>query len=157
MVNSSMTKEKWKDLGSRALFWMVPAYLLSEGIANISHIGIMSVLPIASAVVIGYIGSLYNKSDELDEDSEEMSALKESIEIYEKALDEQVIVIKDYEDIFDSQLVELPCSCGGNTFKGLFSPNLENLVTCEKCSNNYRVVVNYDAVLISEPLDQKEL
>lgn len=66
---------------------------------------------------------------------------------------EQADVLEEYEKIFDSQLVELPCVCGGNTFKGLFSPNVENIVECEKCKNKYRVTVSYDSVLISEPLN----
>lgn len=66
---------------------------------------------------------------------------------------EQTQVIEEYERIFDSQLVELPCVCGGNTFQGLFSPKTENVVECEKCKNKYRVTVNYDSVMISEPLN----
>lgn len=68
-------------------------------------------------------------------------------------IDEQEQVIKDYESIFDSQLVELPCVCGGNTFQGLFSPKTDNIVECEKCKNRYRVEISYNSVLISEPLD----
>lgn len=68
-------------------------------------------------------------------------------------VEEQGEVIKEYEAIFDSQLVELPCVCGGNTFQGLFSPKFENIVECEKCESKYRVDITYDSVLISEPLD----
>jgi len=75
---------------------------------------------------------------------------------YETVIAEQVEVITEYEKIFDSQLVELPCICGGNTFQGLFSPKLENIVECEKCRNKYRVNVQYDSVLISEPLSPNE-
>lgn len=64
---------------------------------------------------------------------------------------EQTQVIDEYEKIFDSQLVELPCVCGGNTFQGLFSPKTENIVECEKCKNKYRVNINYDSILISDP------
>ena len=69
---------------------------------------------------------------------------------------EQTQVIDEYEKIFDSQLVELPCVCGGNTFQGLFSPKTENVVECEKCKNKYRVTVNYDSVMISEPLNVEQ-
>lgn len=68
-------------------------------------------------------------------------------------LGEQTQVIEEYEKIFDSLLVELPCVCGGNTFQGLFSPKTENIVECEKCRNKYKVNINYDAVMISEPLN----
>ena len=65
-------------------------------------------------------------------------------------------VIQEYEKIFDSQLVELPCICGGNTFQGLFSPKTENIVECEKCECKYRVNISYDTVLISEPMNVDE-
>jgi hypothetical protein len=75
------------------------------------------------------------------------------VQSLDQIIGEQAQVIEDYEQIFESQLVELPCVCGGNTFQGLFSPKLENVVECEKCKNKYRVSVNYDSVLISEPMD----
>ena len=74
-----------------------------------------------------------------------------------KEVAEHMEVIKEYEQIFDQQLVELPCICGGNTFKGLFSSNAENIVHCEKCGGEYRVTVNYDSVLLAEPMDQKSV
>lgn len=80
----------------------------------------------------------------------------ELIEKMDNIIQEQDIVLKNYEDIFDSQLVKLPCLCGGNTFEGLFSPNTENIVECEKCKNKYKVTVNYNSVLVSEPLDLEQ-
>jgi hypothetical protein len=71
----------------------------------------------------------------------------------EAIMEEQESVILEYERIFDTQLVELPCICGGNTFQGLISPTLENIVECESCKNKYRVEVSYNSVLVSEPLD----
>ena len=72
------------------------------------------------------------------------------IEKNEAIILEQTTVIKEYEEIFDNQLVELPCVCGGNTFKGLFSQKTDNIVECEKCKNEYRVTLNYDSILIAE-------
>lgn len=69
------------------------------------------------------------------------------------AFQEQSDILDEYEKIFDAQLVEVPCICGETTFQGLFSPKLENIVECEKCNNKYRVTVDYNSVLISEPLD----
>lgn len=77
----------------------------------------------------------------------------ELIDKMDNIIQEQGVVLKHYEDIFDSQLVKLPCVCGGNTFEGLFSPNLENIVVCDKCKNKYKVTVDYNSVLMSEPLD----
>jgi hypothetical protein len=66
---------------------------------------------------------------------------------------EQKIVLEEYENIFDSQLSKVPCVCGENVFEGIFSPTLENILECEKCNNKYRITLNYDTVLISEPLE----
>lgn len=77
----------------------------------------------------------------------------ENIAILESIMEEQDSVIVEYEKVFDSQLVELPCICGGNTFVGLISPTLPNVVRCESCKNNYRVEVSYNSVLISDPLN----
>lgn len=75
----------------------------------------------------------------------------------EELVSEQKEVISEYETIFDAQLVELPCVCGDNIFKGLFSPSSENICSCEKCKNTYRVTIQYDTVLISEPLNNEEI
>jgi hypothetical protein len=89
----------------------------------------------------------------LNKKPSEASKVEDLVADLDKIIGEQAQVIDDYEQIFDSQLVELPCVCGGNTFQGLFSPKTENIVECEKCKNKYRVNVTYDSVMISEPLD----
>jgi hypothetical protein len=66
---------------------------------------------------------------------------------------EQEEVIKNYENIFDSMVTTLPCNCGGNMFEGLFQPGVENLVECEKCHSKYKVMVSFDSILISDPID----
>lgn len=91
------------------------------------------------------------KKNEVKDPEDDMKL--ELIEKMDNIIQEQDVVLKNYEDIFDSQLVKLPCLCGGNTFEGLFSPNTENIVECEKCKNKYKVTVDYQSVLISEPLD----
>jgi hypothetical protein len=70
-------------------------------------------------------------------------------------LSESVNVIREYEKIFDSQTVDIPCNCNKNTFKGLFSPNTENIVECEKCKSKYLITVEFNTTLLSEPLDEK--
>jgi hypothetical protein len=109
--------------------------------------------PILMSIPAGIFTFLILKEPNPEED-EETQKLLTSIFDLESVNEEQSKVIKDYEEIFDAQLVELPCVCGGNTFKGLFSPNTDNEVQCEKCKNNYRVTINYDTVLLSEPMDQ---
>lgn len=80
----------------------------------------------------------------------------ETLRAQEEFIAKQADVVKEYEDIFDSMLVKLPCICGGNTFEGLFSPNTVNEVTCENCKNKYNVTIQYDTVLISEPLNLEQ-
>lgn len=107
---------------------------------------------ITSAEVIGLLIYLFlnNKTEEKDTTLDDIVALHEAKDA------EQVEVIQEYEKIFDSQLVELPCICGGNTFQGLFSPKTENVVECENCKCKYRVNISYDSVLISEPMNVNE-
>jgi hypothetical protein len=81
------------------------------------------------------------------------TTFEQTLAEYETELGEQLTVIQEYEQIFDSQLVELPCICGGNTFQGLFSPKTDNIVQCEKCKCKYKVSIQYDTILISEPMD----
>jgi len=116
----------------------------------------IELFPILIAIPLGILTFLITKDPNIEKD-EETQKLLEVINEYETMTEEYLKVIKEYEEIFDTQLVELPCVCGGNTFKGLFTPNTENNVQCEKCKNNYRVNINYDTVLISEPLDQRSL
>ena len=126
------------------------AALVSYGIGPDSYTRTLSiVLPIlwiACAFLI--------KKNEPDLESQEIvKSLDLMISEQSLKLEEQESVISEYEKIFDSQLVELPCVCGGNTFQGLFSPNTDNVVQCEKCKQHYKVDINYNTVLISEPLN----
>ena len=114
----------------------------------------IELFPIVMLIPAGIFSFLY-LNDPVPEVDEATQGLFDAITELEALKEEQLTVIKDYEQIFDAQLVELPCVCGGNTFKGLFSPNTDNEVQCEKCKNNYRVNINYDTVLIAEPMDQK--
>lgn len=116
----------------------------------------IEIFPLLVAIPAAILSYLVFK-DPTPEEDEEVKGLLDAISEFETITEEHLKVIKEYEDIFDAQLVELPCVCGGNTFRGLFSPNTENEVQCEKCKNNYRVTIAYDTVLLSEPLDQKSI
>lgn len=116
----------------------------------------IELFPLVMIIPSGVFSFLY-LNDPVPEVDEATQLLIDSVTELEALKEEQLEVIKEYEQIFDAQLVELPCICGGNTFKGLFTPNTDNEVQCEKCKNNYRVNINYDTVLISEPLDQKSV
>lgn len=114
----------------------------------------IELFPVVMLLPAGIFSFLY-LNDPIPEVDEATQILIDSVSELEALKEEQLEVIKEYEQIFDAQLVELPCVCGGNTFKGLFSPNTDNEVQCEKCKNKYRVNINYDTVLIAEPMDQK--
>jgi hypothetical protein len=132
------------------------SYAIASGISAIIAYGIgfedytrsLSIILPILWVVCAFI----LKSKEPDKESQEIvKSLDAIIGEQSQKLEEQEQVIVDYEKIFDSLLVELPCVCGGNTFQGLFSPNTDNVVQCEKCKQNYKVDISYNTVLISEP------
>lgn len=150
-----MTDQNWMKRCIIVAIWMIFIFLFSE--TKPFGMTFDTVFPILTSLPLLYLSYFFLKAPVVEDETEEVTQMREDIAIYEKTLDEQFAVIKEYEDIFDSQLVELPCVCGGNTFKGLFSPNLENIVECEKCHNNYKVSITYDTILISEPMDQKNI
>lgn len=124
----------------------VGCYITSLGFPTEPYKVFCSIWPITMAIV--YILFKNNVVKDPDDD------LKlELIEKMDSIIQEQDVVLANYEQIFDSQLVKLPCICGGNTFEGLFSPNTDNIVECENCKNKYKVTVDYQSVLVSEPLD----
>ena len=131
---------------------LISVFALSKPF-GISFFTLFPILIIIPAAILTYLAS----KDETKGDTDEVIELKNTIEEYERVIEEDFKVLSEYEDIFDAQLVELPCICGGNTFKGLFSPKLENLVQCEKCKNQYKVTINYDTILLSEPMDQTDI
>lgn len=132
-------KKNWVEILRNILIANAMAYVLSD----FMDYGKALVL---SVPIIAIIMHFINKNDQNPKTDQIITDL-------DNIIGEQTQVIEDYEKIFDSQLVELPCVCGGNTFQGLFSPKTENVVECEKCKNKYRVNVSYDSVLISDPLN----
>lgn len=108
---------------------------------------------IITSLFLGMMYLKYTNSEKGDDKNEIIKDLGQLLEEQDLKIEEQDKVIEEYNKIFDSQLVELPCVCGGNTFSGLFSPKEENIVECEKCKNKYRVTIDYNSVLISEPMD----
>ena len=131
------------------LLFLVIAASISFGLSDLVNFwkSFAILLAIGSGV---YYYMFINQPEEPVQDTSEFDKIVAELG---GMVEEQGEVIKEYEQIFDSQLVELPCVCGGNTFQGLFSPKFENIVECEKCESKYRVNVSYDSVLISEPLD----
>ena len=139
---------KSKEFKITILFILV-AISIAFGLSD--HMNFWKSLSILIAIesIIYYF--VISNEDQLS--TSEFSEVDKVVEELGRMVEEQGDVISEYEEIFDQQLVELPCVCGGNTFQGLFSPKSENIVECEKCESKYRVTVNYNSVLISEPLD----
>lgn len=149
-----MGKRNWKKLGIVFGVWvaLITAFSLSKPLGYDFWV----VFPIIMSIPVAFLSYLII-TDVPDAESDEVVELHATIQRYEEEIKENYTVIHDYEQIFDAQLVELPCVCGGNTFKGLFSPKLENIVECEKCHSSYRVTISYDSILLSEPMDQKNI
>lgn len=70
-------------------------------------------------------------------------------------INEQEMVLENYEEIFDNQVSEIECGCGKKSFKGLFVPKADNLIKCEECGSNYNIQVILNPILISEPMDNE--
>lgn len=62
-------------------------------------------------------------------------------------------VINQYESMLSEQLVKLPCNCGELLFEGILIPNAENMCKCPSCKETYKVLVSYDSILVTEPLE----
>jgi len=133
-------KNNWKEILTSILITNAIAYGLSDYIEYTKTLALFS--PFV-AIIIHFLDRKTGGEVKTDEIIKDLDSI----------IGEQSQVIEEYEKIFDSQLVELPCVCGGNTFQGLFSPKTENVVECEKCHNKYKVNINYDSVMISEPLN----
>lgn len=140
-------------------------YILSASLLGVC-LGLGTVVPFWQSTPIvfgcwGLIHTITNKVLSFTSDAESkyetiVQEFENTLGTQEGIIHEQEEVIREYEQIFDSLSVKLPCVCGGNTFEGLFSPNTENEVVCEKCKSKYRVDIVYDTVLISEPTDNDQ-
>jgi hypothetical protein len=109
-----------------------------------------------TALMVYYYG-YFQKTKGSDEITKMLEESDGVIKQQEDIIAEQNEVIKEYEEIFDGQVTKLDCLCGGNTFEGLFQPNVENIVECEKCGESYKVMVSFDSILISKPLEDNDV
>lgn len=109
-----------------------------------------------TALMVYYYG-YFQKTKGSDEITKMLEESDGVIKQQEDIIAEQNEVIKEYEEIFDGQVTKLDCLCGGNTFEGLFQPNMENIVECEKCGESYKVMVSFDSILISKPLEDNDV
>jgi hypothetical protein len=114
----------------------------------------MSIIPLFSAVCLGLILSfLYFNFLGDKRTPEDFAELESLLKEADSVMAEQEEVIFQYEGLLDSLSTSLPCNCGSNMIEGLFKPGVENFVKCEKCQSEYKVMVSFDSILTTEPMD----
>lgn len=101
------------------------------------------------------MGFFYFKNKKSED--EIIAPFVEQMETQETLLIEQTNVIKEYENILDTQYVSIECDCKNGTFAGFFDKNSEEMVKCSGCNNLYRIKPAYEVVLVAEPLDNDEI
>jgi hypothetical protein len=57
------------------------------------------------------------------------------------------------DEIINLQTIPISCPCGKNTFASAVFYNSENSFLCEKCGSRFKVELNHDTVLLTEPLN----
>lgn len=59
----------------------------------------------------------------------------------------------DASRLIEMQTTLIECPCGRNSFAAPIFLNFENLFLCDKCGSKFRVELNYDSILVTEPLN----
>ena len=57
------------------------------------------------------------------------------------------------EEIINLQTIPISCPCGKIVFSAPVFYNTENSFLCEKCGSRFKVELNYDTVLLTEPVN----
>ena len=59
----------------------------------------------------------------------------------------------ELQQLLDLNEVSVPCPCGNYVYTDNIFFNLENSFTCEKCNNDFKLVVNITPTLVTEIVD----
>ena len=59
----------------------------------------------------------------------------------------------ELQQLLDLNEVSVPCPCGNYVHTDNVFLNLENSYTCEKCNNDFKLVVNITPTLVTEVVD----
>jgi len=59
----------------------------------------------------------------------------------------------ELQQLLDLNEVSVPCPCGNYVHTDNIFLNLENSYTCEKCNNDFKLVVNVTPTLVTEIVD----
>lgn len=141
----SFFKENWKYFGASLLITVAISYGLSDFLDFTKSIFLVYSLNLAGFVLFKYKTRV---------EAEDTAQLDSIFSQFEEKIEEQEAVIRQYEDILDTQFVVLRCDCGESLFNGFLS-NDESLIECSKCQSSYKVLKNYNQILLSEPLEEK--
>jgi hypothetical protein len=57
------------------------------------------------------------------------------------------------DEVINLQTIPISCPCGKHTFTAPVFYNTDNSFLCEKCGSRFKVELNYDTVLLTEPLN----
>ena len=59
----------------------------------------------------------------------------------------------ELQQFLDLSEISVPCPCGNYTHTDNIFVNLENMYTCEKCKNDFKLVVNIVPTLVTDIID----
>ena len=57
------------------------------------------------------------------------------------------------EEIINLQTIPISCPCGKHTFSAPVFYNTDNSFLCEKCGSRFKVELNHETILLTEPLN----
>lgn len=66
---------------------------------------------------------------------------------------QEVELSSKIDELIQAQTVPVNCPCGKNTITSPIFYNIDNVISCEKCGSKFRVYLNYDTILVTEPLN----
>lgn len=112
-----------------------------------------SICVFLSAILVGVLYFFEIKPRIIDKTKEAQSKKDQEMEDIASMLAEMDEVIKEYENMLSEQVIKLPCACGKTLFEGILIPNVENMCECPSCKETYKVLISYDSILMTEPLE----
>ena len=62
----------------------------------------------------------------------------------------------ELQQLLDLSEISVPCPCGNYTYTDNVFLNLENIYTCEKCNNDFKLIVNVTPTLVTDIVDVDE-
>lgn len=61
------------------------------------------------------------------------------------------------EEIINLQTIPITCPCSKHTFTAPVFYNTDNVFFCEKCGSRFKVELNYDTILLTEPTNMENI